>query len=300
MPFRDWKIQMMKALKWIVLSTVGVVVIALSIVWINLNSIVRSTVEKQSAASLALPTKVGGATVSIFGGSFSLSDFAIGSPPDFKAPNMMTLGKAAVNVSLSQLRQQPIRISAITIDQPRVVIEANGTKFNFQVLMDRPSTTPTEPKNGQPAEPVKVIIDELTVSNAAVALRPGISIPGLKEEYDVTVPSLVLKNVGSGEGSTNGAAIKDVVVQVLTALAGEASKSSNLPGQLQDLLKLNVDNVKQQVGQQIDKQLGDLKQKLPGDLGKQLDAKSIDQGVQGLLGGGKKEKKKKADATTKD
>lgn len=295
---------MKKIIKWIVLGVVAVVVLAVAIIWININGIVRSTVQSQAAASLDLPTRVGGATISLFGGSFKLSDFQVGSPPDFKAPNMLTLGEAGVQVSLGQLRQNPIHIAAINLDAPHVVIEASGTKLNFQALMDRQSKTPTEPKNDKPTEPVKVIIDELTVNNAQVALRPGLSIAGLKEEYAVNVPSITLKNVGNADGSNNGVAIKEVVVQVLTALASEASKSKDLPGDLQNLLNLNVDAVKQQLQAEIGKKIGDvtkgLQKNLPGDLGKNLDQKAVEKGLGDLLGNKKDKKKKSNGATTNE
>ena len=42
----------------------------------------------------------------------------------------------------------------------------------------------------------------------------------VKDEIDVAVPELTMKDVGHGTGAKNGAAIKDVAMQVMTAGSG--------------------------------------------------------------------------------
>ena len=83
---------MKKYIKWIVLAVVVVVIAGLGIVWANLNSIVRRTVERQATSSLDLQTTLGGANVSLLGGSVSLKDLSIASPPGYKAVPMFSLG----------------------------------------------------------------------------------------------------------------------------------------------------------------------------------------------------------------
>src|SRR6187401_3010360 len=73
-------------------------IVALIVVYMNINSIVRRTVEKESAASLNVPTKLDAANVSLFGGSVELKGFDIGSPQGFKEQQMMSLGSIAVGV----------------------------------------------------------------------------------------------------------------------------------------------------------------------------------------------------------
>jgi uncharacterized spore protein YtfJ len=139
----------------------------------------------------------------------------------------------------------------------------NG-KFNFQVVMDQMPKRP--PETGQPGdgrrqegEPIRVVIQKLRVEDATVILRSGL--PGLSQELKVTVPTLELHDVGSGAGNQNGAAIKDVVVLLLSNLAqkgGEMSNIEALKSQLTDAVK----NVEQQARAEIDKQLKGVSEKL--------------------------------------
>jgi uncharacterized protein YjbJ (UPF0337 family) len=283
----------MKLWKWILLGVFALIFIAALIVYFSLNGIVRSTVQKQTTSSLNLDTSVGGANVSLVGTSLGLDDIQIASPQGFSAPHMFTLDGVKVDVSLGQLRQDPIRVASIDIQKPTLVIEQSGGKFNIQALMSQESKPPPDNK-----EPIKLIIDQLKVSDSKVILRPGI--PGIASEIPISIPTLEMKDVGTGEGNQNGAAIKEVVMDVVTALSAKASESDQLPPEVRQLLKLNVSEItaqlKGQVAEQIGKITGDLSKKLPGDVGRTIEqigknpdltkdpGKAIEQGIGGLLG----------------
>lgn len=268
----------MKHLKWIVLGVVGLVVIALGIVFLSLNSIVRSTIETQATRSLDLRTTLDGASVSIFGGSLGLDDLKIASPQGFSAPRMFTLDDAKVGVSLGALRGDPVGIDRITLNEPVLVIEQADGRFNFQALMNQESKTP------EAEQPLRLIIRELTVNDAKVLIRPGI--PGLQEEVALPIPSFTVSDIGTGEGNKNGAAIKEVVMLVVTNLAEKASQSDQLPADVRQLLSLNIDQVKARVeaeiGKQIDKATKELTDKLPADVRKDV-GQAVEKGIGDLL-----------------
>lgn len=297
---------MKKAIKWIVLSVVVLVVVAIVVVWAYLNSIVRHTVETQATASLNLPTTLGAANVSLLGGKFGLSDLQIASPPGFTADRMFKLGGVNLAVNYSDLKQQPIRVASINIDKPQLVIEQKGGKFNFQALVDQESKAPP----AEEGEPIKLIINELAVNGALVTIKPGI--PGLDKDIIIPIPSMSLKNIGTGEGNQNGVAIKEVVGQVVTALTAEASKSDALPPEVRQLLSLNVAQVAQKLQGEFARQLGTISgdvNKALGDIAKDpskageslknvqenvKDAgKDLQKNLGGLLGGDKKKDEEK-------
>src|SRR5205807_2191540 len=86
-------------------------------------------------------------------------------------------------------------------------------------------------------------------------------------ELTVPVPSIAMRNVGSGEGSQNGAAIKDVAMQVISALAASASENGGIPAQLKALLHVNVGQVVSQLSSEAQKRIAAA---VPGDIGKAL------------------------------
>ena len=262
--------------RWIVLAVLAIIVIGALVVYMNLNRIVRATVEKQSTASLNQQTSLQSANVSLFGGDVSLNNFQITSPSGFQSPTMMSLGGIDVETSFGELRQDPIHISSIGITDPKMVIEMKGTSFNIKQFID--GLPPGDPKP-QEGEPIKLVINSLSVNGAQVIFRPDVaalsSIPGLgdagiKSEYVLSIPPIQMKNIGTGEGAENGAAIKEVVTLLVTELAAKAAESEQLPPEVRQLLSLNVEQItelaKQKISEEVGKQLDRVSQEISKDL----------------------------------
>ena len=313
--------RIMKTLRRTLLVVVLLLVVAGVVVYLYLDSILKSTVETQATDSLNLTTTLDSAHLAIFGGEVTLKQLQVASPQGFAAEHMLGLGRLNVAVKYGQLGKDPIHIQSINIDSPRLVIEQVNNKVNFKVLMDQQSKTapPPTPAKGEDrpkGQPIRVVIEQMDITNAQVVIRPGL--PGLDKEITIPIPSIAIKNIGNADGADNGAAMKDVVMQVVTALANKASESGALSGILRDALKANVQEIAGKLNKEFQKQIGgittqlgnvtdklpaDLKNKLPPDVNQKLNAatqklntgdvqKSIDKGLGGLLGGDKKKKDK--------
>jgi hypothetical protein len=156
---------------------------------------------------------------------------------------------------------------------------------------------------------MKLIIDQLTINDASVVLRPGI--PGLAQEINVPLPSIDVQNVGSGEGNQNGAALKEVVMQVVTIMASKATESDKIPPEVKALLSGNIKEVASKlVGEQAKKIAGQLEQKIGGQAGQVVGdilknpnaaatnpAGTVQQGLGGLLNQATAPKPKKQPTT---
>lgn len=263
---------MKKVLKWGSIAVVLLLVIGVAVVYFRLGAIVEYAVESQATQQMSLKTELDGASVGLLGGEVELDDLKIANPPGFEAPHLFTLGGVDVTVPWRELRGNPKRISNLTLDKPKLVIErgADG-RFNFKAAIDQmpKSPAPSEPAPG--GEEMKLIIDELTIKEAMVVVRPGINLPGIAQEITIPIPTVVMNNIGTGEGAQNGAAVRDVAQQVITVLAANASNSDALPEELRGLLNLDLNAVMAELGDR----LGAEAQKrivaaLPGELGARL------------------------------
>lgn len=288
----------MKIFRRIIYAVILLIIIAGVIVYFSLDHIIKTVVENQATDSLNLPTTLDSARLALFGGELTLNDLQVASPQGYKADHMLGLGKAHVAVKYGQLRKDPIHIESISIDAPMLVIEQENNKLNFKAMMDQ------QPKKAPPAappsggdrpkdQPIRVVIDSLDITNAQVVIKAGL--PGLSKDITVPVPSLSLKNIGNGDGSNNGAAVKEVVMQVVTALANKATTSDALKGMAADFLKNNVGDIAGKLSGQFQQQIGNITSKLPADIKDKipadvLDKDKIDKTIGGLLGGKKKKK----------
>jgi hypothetical protein len=285
----------MKKLKWIIIVLLVLVVGGIGILYLSLDGIIKSVVESQGTEQLKVPTTLDSVNLSLFHGTLGLSNFAIGSPQGFSAPQMMSLGGLSVDTGgVMQLRNEPIHIPSIRIDRPKLVIEQSGMKLNFKELMDGMSggSAPSAPAAAQPATPaapaaapasgsktVMLIIDDLTMDGASVVIRPGI--PGVAQEIDVPIPAIDLKNIGNADGNKNGEAIKDVVATLIKTMVTETAESDKVPSQVKLLLNGNLTtaNVQAAVKNQAQNVVQDLQS------GKKVNLKSVEKGFLNQLGG---------------
>ena len=224
----------MKPLRRTLLVLASLLVVAGVTAYFSLDAFLKGTVERQTSNSLKLSTTLNSARLSLFGGKLNLNRLRIASPQGFSAPHMLELGDIDLAVSYGELRNDPIHVQSLILNQPRLVIEQSNGALNFKKAMDRMPASDSRSAE----KPIKLVIDELTIQDAQVVIHP--SLPGVRQEITVSVPSMNLKNVGSGRGSQNGAAIKDVAMLVITALAGSAAESSSLPPELKTILRLSV------------------------------------------------------------
>jgi uncharacterized protein involved in outer membrane biogenesis len=272
--------------KWTLLTVAVLIVASVIIVFLSLDNIVRDVIQDQASASLNVPTTLNSVALSVLGGSLGLSDLEVGSPPNFSAPHTLTLGGCDVAVHYGELRGTPIHVSHITLNNPVLYIEQSNLKLNFQALMDQTPQTPTT-TTGQAAQPMKLIIDRLDLNNCQVNFLPGL--PGLSTSISATIPSLTLTNVGNADGNQNGVAIKEVVMQVITALAAKGEDVVQLPPALKALLTANLSSIGAQLGGDFNQQLHGMSGALGGVVGQGGNAvNNIGGSINGLLGGEKK------------
>lgn len=274
----------MKLIRRIILAVVLLVVVGLVIVYFSLDHIIKNTVQSQASSSLNLKTTLGSANLSLFGGKLDLSNLQIASPGGYSSPEMLGVGSTDLAVSYGQLRSDPVHVKAITIANPKLIIEQKNGQLNFKQAMDQMPKSDAAPSNSQP---LKLVIDDLTLTNPVVVVK-GLG----ATDIPVTLPSIELKNIGTGEGSQNGAAVKDVVVQIITAMAASASNSSALTGEFKTILSANVGAAMTKLGAEAQKRVANA---IPGEVGQSLSklvsdpqalAKDPQKAVQSLLGGG--------------
>lgn len=230
----------MRTLSRAVLVIAGLGIAGLIVLWLGVSHIVKNVVEDEATKSLRLETKLTGARAEMFAGKLALNELEIASPKGFSAPHMLVVPKTRIEVTYGELRQKPLHVKSLSIEEPRLVLEQSGGALNLRKAMQlMPASDPKKP-------PMKLVIDRVEVKNAHVILRPGL--PGLQDEIDVEVPALTMSDVGRGAGAKNGAAIKDLAMQVMTALAEKAAQSGKLPLELKGLLHLDAAGIVSHLG----------------------------------------------------
>lgn len=256
----------MKLARRIVLALAVLLIVGGIVVYLALNGIVRRAIEVQSTQSLGLQTSLDSARLAVFGGELGLRNLRIASPQDFSAPHILTLDQGAIRVRYRDLRSDPIHIAELVLTRPTIVVEQAGGRFNFQVLLDRPSSPQ--------GEPVRLIIDRLTVNDASVVLRPGIpGLPDSMQQITVPIPSMTLEGIGTGAGNQNGAAIRQVAAQTITALVDRGAATADLPAQMRSALEGAVKRVAAQLESEVSGAVKELRKTIKDLMGEDAGGK---------------------------
>jgi hypothetical protein len=244
----------MKIIRRIVILVVLLLIVGGIVIYMSLDRIIKTTVQTEATSSLNLNTTLDSAHLALLGGSLKLDGLTVASPPGFGSAPMFQLGQAAMKVNYGQLRDEPIHVSDITITNPSLLVEYLNNQLNLNAAMDQmpKSSDESSTASSGSSKPIKLIIDNLTITGATVTVHPGNTFPGMPAELAIPLPPLTLKNIGTGNGNQNGAALNDVIAQVTTEMWASALKSGKIEGQFKQMALAKVQ---------------DLTKNLPGNVG---------------------------------
>ena len=203
-----------KFFAWLLLILAVVIVVVV----LSLDFIVKYTVNNYGDKVTKTEVTLGGVSTSLLNLDAELRDFIVGSPEGFASPNMFKMGRIAVDVDSSTIMSDTIIVNRVDISDVLVTYEVAGGRSNLTALMEnltggKTSSTPV----AQPAEKKestrKVIIRELNIRNAQVALAANMGLPsGSPAGMTISLPDITVHNIGEEKKSTS---IEETIASIL-------------------------------------------------------------------------------------
>ncbi|WOI09138.1 hypothetical protein [Thalassospira lucentensis] len=236
------------------------VVAGLVYVYVNLDSIVKATIEEAGTRVTLADVTVDNVKIETTQNTASIGGLVVGNPDGFETDYAFSLGNISVRLDGSTLTSDTIRIIEVIVDEPSVTYELGQGSSNIATIQRNVESfvqrmsgpTGAGGADGGNADTAaddgtgtKVVIENVYVRNGNVSVSAAM-LKGKK--LSSGLPEIHLKDIGKEEG---GATPAQVAEQIITALNTAVFKS---------VASLNVDGLLQGVG----------------DLGK---------GVTGLIGG---------------
>jgi uncharacterized protein involved in outer membrane biogenesis len=235
--------------KFITVLLVLVAIIGGAVIYVknNLDSIVKTQLEKYGSLATKTDVNIDHVKISLVTGEGSVTGINIGNPKSYVSAKAITLGDVTMKLDTSTIPGSgPIVIKSITIDKPYITYEMGAAgNSNLQDIQHNVAGTPSkaEPKKSVTSSGYtrKVIIKDVYITNGKVTLTQSM----LKgQEMSTNLPPLHLRNIGKpGEGATG----TEVAKQVITPLAAQAAQvgSQAFAGQIANLKNLNTKDLKQ-------------------------------------------------------
>ena len=234
-------------IKILLVVTIVVIVVAVAGVFLYMNTLARTAIEKVLAYVLQVDVSLGKVDLALKEGKADLYDLKIGNPEGFKTPEAFSFARASIDIDIGSLRSDTRRITLIEIVEPRITLEQDISKSNIKQLIDNASRFDTGgtgeseagSKESQEASS-KVIIDKVRVENAHVTVASSL----LPKNIEFGLPILELNDIGKeGEGVTVAKAITLFLQKVLTSSL--AAGKGVIPDDVSEVLGTGVKAVEQ-------------------------------------------------------
>jgi uncharacterized protein involved in outer membrane biogenesis len=226
----------MKTLLYILGGLFALAVIAVVVVIFTLGSIVKTAVNKVGPTITQTTFVLNGATLSPFSGAGTLKDLTIGNPKGWTTEHAFFLKEISISLVPKSVTADHIVINSILIDNPEIIYETTITNSNLQDLLkniqqstggtNQSAQTETKPE-AKPAKETKIEIKSFRMVNVTV------KVAGAGNVYSLTLPELVMENLGTQEGGLTpnqlaAAIVKEISIQVGKAALNSAAKKGLL------------------------------------------------------------------------
>ncbi len=277
---------------------VGIVVLLLG-AYMAVDAIAASLLRSEGTAILGVKTDVSSIRLGLFSSKTSVEGLVIANPPGFKRTEFVHLDRADIAASVGTLLSRKINIPTVKIDGLTLDLEQIDDRLNATVIVDHVTkATEGAGEDDEEDEPVHLSIGELEITNITLTASGSIvNLAGGK--LDATIPSFVMKNVGTNteDGDVAGQVISlalSIVMQHIVdhpvkglsgaAVGSLATAMESVPG----LRQLGVGKVLLNVNETLNQGLGKATQGIK-DIGGGIGG-AISGQLTGLLGDGSDKK----------
>jgi hypothetical protein len=247
----------MKKILWGIGIGLVVLIILVGIaVGLFLGPIVKTGMEAVGPKITQVSIKVDAVDVSLLTGSAKVKGLVVGNPDNYKTPQAISIGTAAVGVDPLSVFSDKIVVRSIHVESPEITFEGGLGGNNLSKIMDNVNGSAQQggPVStnaaGKPKPSKKIEVDDFLITGAKV--HGTIVLFGGKE---VTLPSLPipeihLTDLGKGSDGLTAteltravlSAITSATIKTVTSAATDIGK--NLGNVGQDAGKAAADSVK--------------------------------------------------------
>jgi uncharacterized protein involved in outer membrane biogenesis len=220
----------------IVLVVVLLVAAALYYVGANLDSIVARIIEEKGSEATQTQVRVGNVDIDIRGGTGRIAGLRVDNPDGFSDEPAIRFEEFRIRMDPMAVRADPIVIGEISVDGAEILLEQTAAGNNLRTLQEALGGQPPESDSGDGPE---VIIERFTLSESRVNVR----IPQLNENRQVTIPRIVISDIGR---ASNGATASEVARQVLEPVIRRSLESAAAAG-IENKVQEKVDETRDRV-----------------------------------------------------
>ncbi len=226
----------------------GLVVLGVILAWMYIDSLAQKGVERGATYALDVPTTLASADVGILTGGVSLSGLEISNPAGFEAPHFLKLGSSDLDITLGSLTTEIVEIPTLVLSGIDLELERKASGSNYQTILDNLSRFEKGEKTEPKPDGKAFVIRTLQIRDVKVRVNaaPVGGVLGELTTAELTVPEIVLRDVGTGGKPMSIAELSAVILKTILASAVDIGGDilpedvlGELSGQLSTMLRLD-------------------------------------------------------------
>ncbi len=228
----------MKGLVKVVVVIAVAVIVAVGILWLNLDRIVKTRVERDLATALQTTATIDKLRLNPLRGTLEMQSVTIANPPGFTAPNLLTTQRIQLQVKPLSLLAKTLQITQLTVQNTEVTFEQQQLRNNLVVATSKLEDAQTQKDRGDRRFQIDAVTIRRTTAHVSASLL------GQKSaELAIDLPDISLQNVTSENvnGMVMSELIRTLFTRILNAILQEGTSklpnfSNLIPPQLRDNL----------------------------------------------------------------
>lgn len=245
----------MKLIAKIFGTLVLILVVVLAAGFFYLDSIVEKSVTRFGPEITGTPVSLEKSSLKPWNGAGSLQGLAIGNPEQFGSENAFSLGEIEVDVDLSSISSDVIRVNRVAIIQPEVLYLHDGSTDNLRALLANITSRlgSGEEEVASETDAKKIIIEEFVFSDGRISASHALI---GDQRLTINLPDLRLEGIGEESG---GATLKEAGEQIFSylnqAIRSQVSNSEIYTQALQQVenrIQAELENLEEQARQQLE------------------------------------------------
>ncbi len=241
-------------IKRLLIGLVLVFGITLILGYVYLGSAAKAGIESAGKFALKTDVRVDSVTLSPLNGHGNISGLSVANPEGFSDANAFSLGSVDVQLSVPSVFEDLIQIDLVRIAQPEITYETTLSRDNLRTLLaNLPSsgsdTTPTAASAGPGKQ---VVVKRLEILGAQLRLVTALG------SAPVTLPDIILTDLGGPGGGESVAEVADTVLRELLASIGAAQLPSlnQLREGVEQRARDEVERLEDEVTNRVEEALG--------------------------------------------
>ena len=241
-------------IKRLLIGLVLVFGVVLLLGYVYLGSAAKAGIEYAGEFALKTDVRVDSVTLSPLNGNGAISGLTIANPEGFSDANAFALGAIEVQLSVPSVFEELVVIDLVRIAQPQITYETTLSRDNLRTLIaNLPSSGQGAASSESSAGPAK----QLVIRRFEI-LGPQLTVVSALGSAPVTLPDIILSDIGGPSGGVSVAEAAGTVLRELIASIGAAQLPSvdQLRERVEQRAREEVERLEEEVTNRVEEALG--------------------------------------------